>query len=1776
MLKIFLFFPIFTFTLYSQAKIENYKQNGSIISFELSIKSLNKTAIQDLSGETAVGFNNYFDESKPGSYALPSGEIFIALPSYSKVNIKVLPVSEDRIKGRPLLNPNLKLLNDSTLTYYPATIKQNYKNDNRLFRLKGYLWIKNYYCVDLELNQYRFNNSDIISQLKKIKIILDINNPERSVHYDVKTKDDEFEKSLKNLIVNYSEAYQLKKSLYVKSNFKDGWINFNNTYLKLGVADDGIYRIGRADLESYGISPGGINPETFKVFVKGKEQPVYVRGENDKSFDQNDYIEFFGSKNYGDNYHETSSSNEPYKEYLNRYSDTTIYWLTWGGENGLRIDTMSSYSGTPDDTLYHYSEVAHYEKDLYLDYSVFSLVDRQDPDWLANETWVWGQQGVGTANRTFSASDIYPGKTAKAFYKVQDFASDISQNAHKIGISINSDPAVYDSSAFDKYAQKVVRAEFSSNLLNEGNNVLKTISFPTGAGINSIEYDWYEIEYPRYLKAQNDSLKILFDDISLPGLKTIKISNVSSNDIVIYKYSGELKKITNYLKSGSKIIFSDTVNNGDRYIITPASEIASPKIYYKKNFDDLKNQTYQADYILITHPLFLDKANEYANFIKDNYSLATKVINIRDIYDEFNFGFFAPEPIRDFLKAANIYWQDPKPAYLFLVGDATYDYYGNKTKYFGSPPAYNFVPSYGYPVSDNWFVTWDTTGSLVQQMYAGRIPVNSVAEFDHYFDKHKKYLSDQYDVFNKTYLLFSGGETNNPSELQTLRTTNDFIKNNLIKPPPVGGIARHLYKTANPVSNFGPVGDKQVSDYIGAGGLFVSYIGHSGTQIWDNGINTVAQLKNNSGKGSLISDWGCSTGKFAEPDIKAFSELFIDGRDGQAIGYTGNTSLGFISTATVFPELFYSELLQRNVTGIGRAHAIALNDFIKSYGSSGVYRIFALCNALLGDPVINLKVPPGPNLTPGGSDVILKSKGNTVIDDSRDSVGVIIRYNNLGKVDSSSFQIRVEDILNGNEILNKIYSKTLPAYTDSVVVYLPTKNLPGNHQLKITLDDSNQIQEISESDNVLNYDINVASSSVRLLVKGSDNLTSNGQFTFLNPVLKSSSDSLRIEYADNPDFVNGNLLIARMDTVVTKVTLTGLVPGKRYWLKYKINSAGSSYDKIISFIYSSQQGFRYSFKDTVSFAGTKTNNLKLNSSGIRLEPSKKELELQSAGFYDGSYGLITLDGTNYVPNSNAGGYHLVVFDEKTLKFDYQIYLNYYDDQSNYETNFLAAIDSIPDNKIIAIATSDEPAGGLSASIKNKLKSIGSTLIDSVNFRNSWGIITKKNYTPGKVLEGRTKSYNGPVILDTIFTSQISSGSLETGILGPSGQWDNLQTFAHIPQNSSINLQAVEFKPDESTDTLKVDIATGNFILYGIDAKKYPYLKLILQFNSSDSTALPDMGSLDLDFKTSPELGTNYQLVYLANDSVKIGENVKLNFSIMNAGETAADSFKVRVDLFNPDNSSEEIYHKDVKELGAGQKNDFSLNYNTNSTGHQYFKIIIDPDNKIPELFKDNNIYSVPFDVLPDTNRPGLKITFDGREIVDNDFVSSKPRIKIELNDPSYLPVTDTSSISISVNNNPVYYTNNNKLSYNFNSSNPKMVVEYTPEFNDGEYSLSVSAKNDLGNKSENETKQFVVSSTPQILNLYNYPNPFNSETYFTFKLSQIPDELKINIYTVAGRLIKEFILHQSDLNYDFNRIYWDGRDQDGDLVGNGVYLYKAIMKSGGITQSLTQKLAVVR
>jgi hypothetical protein len=464
-----------------------------------------------------INYLNAIDESKPGSPVLPAKTVIIAVPPGSKADVEfkdenITVINEVIPKG----NPEVQLLSNAEVVYEERQIDPGYYQKNvypeKRYEILGYKWIRDYYCLVLKINTHIYNwNLRQISELNSATIKIKLINVKQFPQNNSRASD--YDQVLKDIICNYQNASEFRSFHSASVSDSSGnWIDFNSEYLKLGVAFDGIYRIFKTDLLNYNINTENIDPRTFKIIYKGKEIPFYISGENDGSFDDDDYIEFYGTINYADgNYRVVNDFDKPFSEYIDRYSDTSIYWLTWGGNSGLRIDTVTYNNPGIQDTINYYTETLHFEENIWFDYFTKSVVEWQNPEWLQNETWFWGSQGVSTRNWNFSVSDLVPDLSAQAFFRVLSRASDLSgdQNAHDLGLSINSNPTVYDSGFIDKYSQKVLNGVFSSNELQEGNNVLKTIMFPVeGTEINSVNTDWFDIEYPRYLKMFDDSLKI--------------------------------------------------------------------------------------------------------------------------------------------------------------------------------------------------------------------------------------------------------------------------------------------------------------------------------------------------------------------------------------------------------------------------------------------------------------------------------------------------------------------------------------------------------------------------------------------------------------------------------------------------------------------------------------------------------------------------------------------------------------------------------------------------------------------------------------------------------------------------------------------------------------------------------------------------------------------------------------------------------------------------------------------------------------------------------------------------------------------------------------------------------------------------------------------------------------------------------------------------------------------------------------------------------------------
>ncbi len=116
----------------------------------------------------------------------------------------------------------------------------------------------------------------------------------------------------------------------------------------------------------------------------------------------------------------------------------------------------------------------------------------------------------------------------------------------------------------------------------------------------------------------------------------------------------------------------------------------------------------------------------------------------------------------------------------------------------------------------------------------------------------------------------------------------------------------------------------------------------------------------------------------------------------------------------------------------------------------------------------------------------------------------------------------------------------------------------------------------------------------------------------------------------------------------------------------------------------------------------------------------------------------------------------------------------------------------------------------------------------------------------------------------------------------------------------------------------------------------------------------------------------------------------------------------------------------------------------------------------------------------------------------------------------------------------------------------------------GTHVLAVSARDFYGNDSE-EALTFLATTGLELAQVVPHPSPFRRGTQFTYLISQDVEDVVVDVYTVSGTLVTR--LEGGPTEEGFNSIPWDGRDDDGHVVANGVYLYRVKVRSGGRTAS---------
>lgn len=488
---------------------------------------------------------------------------------------------------------------------------------------------------------------------------------------------------------------------------------------------------------------------------------------------------------------------------------------------------------------------------------------------------------------------------------------------------------------------------------------------------------------------------------------------------------------------------------------------------------------------------------------------------------------------------------------------------------------------------------------------------------------------------------------------------------------------------------------------------------------------------------------------------------------------------------------------------------------------------------------------------------------------------------------------------------------------------------------------------------------------------------------------------------------------------------------------------------------------------------------------------------------------------------------------------------------------------------------------------NNLKSIGFSDLDSFNKPRVFVLIYKKN-TPS--FQTQWKFSNGvkdAIYLNLNIASSDTLGFVTSPSFGPVTAWKRLKWngINHDKKaGDKVNVSVIGLDKfgGNPTELLSSGVTDQDVDLTGIDAAKYPYIKLAMRNADSINVTPYQLRYWRLLADMIPEGGLAANVKVNLADTLQTGQILNATIAFKNISDVAfKDSIVVKMQIVDNSNVTNDIPIGKLKPLAPNDT--ATINYTIDAfkyIGNNTLFIDVNPDNNQPEQLHFNNYVYKNFVVIADDKKPVLDVTFDGVHILNNDVVSSKPAIRIKLKDDAkYLLLNDTSLITVQLINpdgsvrrfrfdtDTLRFTPANK-----GASENAAYVDFAPYLlEDGTYQLYVSGRDKTGNGagSQEFRVKFKVLNKPTISNVFNYPNPFTTSTAFVFTLtgSEVPQNIKIQILTVTGKIVREITreeLGNLHIGNNITSFKWDGTDSYGSKLGNGVYLYRVVTRLNGV------------
>jgi hypothetical protein len=705
--------------------------------------------------------------------------------------------------------------------------------------------------------------------------------------------------------------------------------------LKIGVKDNGFYRLTRQELENSGLVMTGVDPKKIKIGYRGKEIPIRVSGESDGAFDVNDVIEF-----YGQGISRDSSEFE--------FTETNIYWLSAGNHDALRMqekDGTPGSNGPPDS----FQTTVYVEQDTFYTQVI--------PNGEGKDHWFWGGLIRATESRSFPFT-IKNNSTAKkgcTFRYYLQGKTDMVQNPdHHTRVYLNG--ILVDDQRWDGFSQFINSVNLPNCNLINGNNTVRLDSVgDTGAVVDSFLFNWFEIDYWDQYVAENNVL--FFNGVGASPVD-FSVMGFTQNDINVFDISDPLNpaRIINHrvdpVGTSTTVSFQDNFQGQRNYVALTSSQFDTPSNLFQDNPSTLKDLQNGADYIIIAHESFLNSVNPLADHRRSR-GLRVVTVDVMDIYDEFGFGMENPQAIKDFIKFAFENWQRPAPMYVLLVGDATLDYKDNLKRGFKNlVPSHLVETAFIQTSSDNWFVSVSGDDSI-PDLFIGRISVKTPGQADAVVNKilaYEKALPTGW--VNRVQFVADNPDAGGDFEA----ASEDLIQ---LLPGNISPL--RVYQT-----QVGSGAQTAIRNNINNGVLVTNYTGHGSVSLWAHMFSSSAVSSlSNAGKPTFVVTLNCLNGFFNDPYEGGvdplgnahgipLAEAFVNAPNKGAIAAWSPTGLGFTFEHDLMAQELFDAIFNQGNHILG---SVTTQAKVSAYSKFGISVDNLETFVLFGDPAGNLSAP---------------------------------------------------------------------------------------------------------------------------------------------------------------------------------------------------------------------------------------------------------------------------------------------------------------------------------------------------------------------------------------------------------------------------------------------------------------------------------------------------------------------------------------------------------------------------------------------------------------------------------------------------------------------------------------------------------------------------------------------------------------------------------------------------------------------------------------------------